>query len=91
MPQMHDVPDDWNRDHRCCLECGNADPDVTLRAITHPATHQQALVCTRHLVDVAAVLGSFVPTGHTVDQQAPKPSITPTASSAPAARHRSRT
>jgi hypothetical protein len=58
MTQIHDVPDDWNPDHRCCLECGNSAPDVTLRALTHPATNQQALACTRHLADVAAVLNS---------------------------------
>ncbi|MEU8482408.1 hypothetical protein [Streptomyces sp. NPDC048641] len=56
MPPIHDVPDDWNPAHRCCLECGNSDPDVTLRAVTHPATNQQALACTRHLEDVSAVL-----------------------------------
>lgn len=90
MPQIHDVPDDWNPNHRCCLECGNSDPDVTLRALTHPTTNQQALACTRHLADVAAVLASYEPGQHTVEQQAPKPSTTPTASSTPANCRRSR-
>lgn len=90
MPQIHDVPDDWNPDHRCCLECGNSDPQVTLRAITHPATNQQALACTRHLVDVAAVLDSLGSTPHTADPQLPKLAATPPTSSAPVPRHRSR-
>ncbi|MFH8991355.1 hypothetical protein [Streptomyces sp. NPDC017940] len=59
MTQLHEVPDDWNPRHRCCLECGNSDPEVTLRAITHPATNQQALACTRHIAEVDAVLDSF--------------------------------
>lgn len=90
MTQVHDVPDDWNPDHRCCLKCGNSDPDVTLRALTHPATNQQALACTRHLADVAAALAAYEPAQHTVEQQAPKPYSTPTASSAPANRRRPR-
>ncbi|KUN03543.1 hypothetical protein AQI95_23955 [Streptomyces yokosukanensis] len=56
MTQIHEVPDDWNPDHRCCLECGNSDPEVTLRAVTHAATNQQALACTRHIAEVGAVL-----------------------------------
>ncbi|MEV0445548.1 hypothetical protein AB0I84_12105 [Streptomyces spectabilis] len=59
MPHIHDVPDDWNPRHRCCLECGNRDPQVTLRALTHTTTNQQALACTRHLTEVSAVLDSF--------------------------------
>ncbi|WP_420036010.1 hypothetical protein ACN2WE_30740 [Streptomyces sp. cg28] len=58
MPPLHDVPDDWPLDGRCCLECGNSEPDVTLRAITQPATNQQALACTRHIQDVSATLGT---------------------------------
>ncbi|MFE3375783.1 hypothetical protein [Streptomyces anulatus] len=90
MPQIHDVPDDWNPNHRCCLECGNSDPDVTLRALTHPATNQQALACTRHLADVAAVLDSYVSAHHAEEQHAPKPSTAPTASSTPTTRRRPR-
>ncbi|MEU4176509.1 hypothetical protein [Streptomyces sp. NPDC026589] len=86
MTQVHDVPDDWNPNHRCCLECGNSDPDVTLRALTHPATNQQALACTRHLADVAAVLASYEPAHLAEEQRAPKPSTTPTAPSTPATR-----
>ncbi|MGW2858222.1 hypothetical protein [Streptomyces sp. NPDC001205] len=82
MPQIHDVPDDWNPGHRCCLECGNSDPDVTLRALTHPATIQQALACTRHLADVAAVLDSFAPAPHAAAGQAPKLATTPAPSCA---------
>lgn len=90
MTHIHDVPDDWNPDHRCCLECGNSDPQVTLRAITHPATNQQALACTRHLADVAAVLDSVGSAPHTTDQQVPKLATTPPTSSPPAPRHRTR-
>ncbi|GGU55085.1 hypothetical protein GCM10010211_19710 [Streptomyces albospinus] len=90
MPQIHDVPDDWNPRHRCCLECGNSDPDVTLRALTHPATNQQALACTRHIADVAAVLDSFAPTPQPAAEQAPKLATAPAPSSAPGPRHRSR-
>ncbi|MGW5868238.1 hypothetical protein ACWFRJ_39535 [Streptomyces sp. NPDC055239] len=53
---IHEVPDDWPSDGRCCLECGNSEPDVYLRAITQPGTKQQALACTRHLNDVSALL-----------------------------------
>ncbi|MFL0025908.1 hypothetical protein ACJBCE_23595 [Streptomyces sp. NBUL23] len=76
MPQIHDVPDDWDPNGRCCLECGNSDPDVTLRT----------LACTRHLADVAAVLDSYVPAHHAEEQHAPKPSTAPPASSTPATR-----
>ncbi|MEU5898650.1 hypothetical protein [Streptomyces venezuelae] len=88
MTQIHDVPDDWNPDHRCCLECGNSDPEVTLRAITHSATYQQALTCTRHIADVSAILDEAA--RHTAAEQAPKPAASPTAPSTPAPRHRSR-
>ncbi|MFJ9085750.1 hypothetical protein ACIRL3_25345 [Streptomyces sp. NPDC102384] len=87
MTQVHEVPDGWNPDHRCCLECDNTAPDVTLRALIHPATNQQALACTRHLSAVAAVLDSFASATHTVPEQGPQSATTPTA---PAARHRSR-
>lgn len=90
MTQIHDVPDDWNPDHRCCLECGNSDPEVTLRAITHSVTTQQALACTRHIADVSAVLDSLATVAHTEAEQAPKPATTPASPSAPAPRHRSR-
>ena len=90
MTQVHEVPDDWNPDHRCCLECGNADPDVTLLALTHPVTNQQALACTRHIADVAAVLDSVAPAPHTTDEQVPTTAM-PTPASAPAPRPRSRT
>ncbi|MFJ4973227.1 hypothetical protein [Streptomyces sp. NPDC088755] len=83
MLEIHDVPDDWNPNGRCCLECGNSDPDVTLRALT---ANQQAIACTRHLADVAAVLDSYVPAHHAEEQRAPKPSTTPTAPSTPATR-----
>ncbi|MGW7096562.1 hypothetical protein [Streptomyces sp. NPDC054874] len=86
MPQIHDVPDDWNPNHRCYLECGNSDPDVTLRALTHPTTNQQAIACTRHLADVAAVLDSYGPAHHAEEQRAPNPSTTPSAPSTPATR-----
>ncbi|WP_172381141.1 hypothetical protein [Streptomyces sp. MNP-20] len=72
MHLIHDVPDDWNPGQRCCLECGNSDVSVTLRAITHQATNQQALACTRHIADVAAVLDSFA--------RIPQPPITTGAS-----------
>lgn len=91
MPQIHDVSDDWNPDHRCCLECGNSAPDVTLRAITHPASNQQALACTRHVTDVAAVLDSFASAPQPAAEQAPKLATAPAPSSAPASRNRSRT
>lgn len=90
MPLIHDVPDDWNPDHRCCLECGNSAPDVTLRAISHRATNQQALACTRHIADVAAVLEPFVPTSYSPAEQVSKPGATPAPSSPPATSHRSR-
>ncbi|NUT11882.1 MAG: hypothetical protein HOQ38_15540 [Nonomuraea sp.] len=90
MPLIHDVPDDWNPDHRCCLECGNSDSDVTLQAITHRATNQQALACTRHIADVAAVLESFASASHSPAEQVSKPGATPAPSSAPAPSHRSR-
>lgn len=77
MTQINEVPDDWNPDHCCCLECGNSDPDVTLQAITHPATNQQALACTRDIADVAAVLGPLASASHTAAQQVPKPATTP--------------
>ncbi|ELS55908.1 hypothetical protein STVIR_3253 [Streptomyces viridochromogenes Tue57] len=90
MPLIHDVPDDWNPDHRCCLECGNSAPDVTLRAITHRATHQQALACTRHIADVAAVLESFAPASQIPDEQVSKPGAAPATSTVPGPSHRSR-
>ncbi|MEV5979673.1 hypothetical protein [Streptomyces sp. NPDC052114] len=89
MPQIHDVPDDWNPDHRCCLECGNSDPEVTLRALTHTATNQQALACTRHIAEVTAVLDSFAAAPRTPAEQ-PMLATAPTPSSAPASRQRSR-
>ncbi len=91
MTQIHDVPDDWNPRHRCCLECGNSEPEVTLRAITHTATDQQALACTRHIADVAAVLDSFAAAPNTPAEQPPKPATAPAPSSVTAPRHRSRT
>ncbi|MGI5457513.1 hypothetical protein ACQEWB_30975 [Streptomyces sp. CA-249302] len=90
MPLIHGVPDDWNPDHRCCLECGNSDPDVTLRAISHRATNQQALACIRHIAEVAAVLESFVPASHSPAEQVSKPGATSAPSSAPALSHWSR-
>ncbi|MEV8125397.1 hypothetical protein AB0P07_15045 [Streptomyces sp. NPDC085944] len=90
MPLIYDVPDDWNPDHRCCLECGNSDPDVTLRAITHQASNQQALACTRHIADVAAVLESNAPAPQAPSAQVSKPGVTPASSSVPAPAHRSR-
>lgn len=83
-------PSRRNPDHRCCLACGNTDPDVTLRAITDPATDQQVLACTRHLADVAAVLDSFGFAPHTADQPVPKRDTTPPAYRAPGPRPRSR-
>lgn len=90
LPPIHDVPDDWNPNQRCCLHCGNEDPDLTLQAITHPATNQQALACTRHLVNVAAILDSFGDAPRSADLQAPKPTTTPASSSATAPPLRSR-
>lgn len=90
MTQIHDVPDDWNPRHRCCLECGNSDPEVTLRAITHTSTDQQALACTRHIADVVTVLESFAGATHTPAEQPPKPATAPAPSSPAAPRHRSR-
>lgn len=90
MPLIHDVPKDWDPDHRCCLECGNSDPDVTLRAIGHRATNQQALACTRHIADVAAVLESFALASQIPAEHGSKPGAAPAASSAPAPAHRSR-
>lgn len=90
MTQIHDVPDDWSPRHRCCLECGNSDPEVTLRALTHATTKQQALACTRHVADVAAVLDSFASPAQTGAEQAPKLATAPALSTAPASRHRSR-
>ncbi|MFD3563541.1 hypothetical protein ACFWVU_28300 [Streptomyces sp. NPDC058686] len=90
MPLIHDDPDDWNPAYRCCLECGNSDPDVTLRAITHRASNQQALACTRHIADVAAVLESFVAASQIAFEQVSKPGATAAASSVPAPSHRSR-
>lgn len=55
--RIQDVPADWSPDHRCCLECGNAEPQVQLRAITHTGTSQQALTCDRHVDQVGAALG----------------------------------
>lgn len=88
MTQIHDVPDDWNPDECCCLECGNTDPEVTLQAITHSATNQQALACTRHIADVSAALDSFVTAAHTAAEQ--HRTVAPTTPPAPATRHRSR-
>ncbi|WP_327352866.1 hypothetical protein [Streptomyces sp. NBC_01304] len=90
MTQIHEVPSDWNPDHRCCLECGNSDPEVTLQALTHTATNQQALACCRHIADVAATLESSASAAYIADGQVPRPATTPTVSSAPAPRHRSR-
>ncbi|MEU4351779.1 hypothetical protein [Streptomyces sp. NPDC023838] len=90
MPQIHDVPDDWNPEHRCCLKCGNTDPEVTLRALTHTATNQQALGCTRHVADVAAILDSSTSAPQPAAEQAPKLATAPAPSSAPASRYRSR-
>ncbi|MEU4347020.1 hypothetical protein [Streptomyces sp. NPDC023838] len=90
MTQIHNVPDDWNPGHRCCLECGNSDPDVTLRAITHAATNQQALACTRHVADVAAVLDSSTSAPQPAAEQAPKLTTAPAPAVAPASRHRFR-
>lgn len=73
MPQIHDVPDDWNPARRCCLECGNSTPDVRLRAITHPTTNQQALACTRHTSEVAAVLDSFASAPEAPAEPSPSP------------------
>lgn len=89
MPLIHDVPDDWEPGHRCCLACGNSDPDVTLRAISR-ATNQQALACTRHIADVAAVLESFAPASHSPTEQVSMPGATLAPSSAPAPSQRSR-
>ncbi|MYT96635.1 MULTISPECIES: hypothetical protein [unclassified Streptomyces] len=90
MTQIHEVPDDWNPDHRCCLECGDSDREVTLRAITHLATNQQALACTRHIAEVTAVLDPFAAAPRTPAEQSPTLAVAPAQSSAPAPRHRSR-
>lgn len=87
MPQIHDVPSDWNPAHRCCLECGNSNPDVTLRAITHPATNQQALACTRHISEVSAVLDSFASAPGAPAEQSTAPLPSPPGSPAQS-RHR---
>ncbi|MFD8340669.1 DUF6409 family protein, partial [Streptomyces solisilvae] len=55
--RIEDVPADWSPAHRCCLECGNTEPQVQLRAITHTGTSQQALACDRHVDQVGAALG----------------------------------
>lgn len=55
--RIQDVPADWSPAHRCCLKCGNAEPQVQLRAITHTGTSQQALTCDRHVDQVGAALG----------------------------------
>ena len=90
MTQIHEVPDDWNPDHRCCLECGNSDPEVTLRALTHAATNQQALACTRHIAEVGAVLDSFASAPRTPAQQPPMLATVPAPSSALAPPHGAR-
>lgn len=85
--KIHNVPDDWNPDHRCCLECGNTEPQVQLRALTHPVTNQQALACSRHISPVAAILNSYAPAPHTAAEETPKSATSP----APTPRHRPRT
>ncbi|MDJ0466133.1 DUF6409 family protein [Streptomyces sp. H27-C3] len=55
--RIQEVPTDWHIDHRCCLECGNDEPTVQLKAVTHTRTGQQALACDRHIEQVAAALG----------------------------------
>ncbi|MER6253709.1 hypothetical protein ABT224_20365 [Streptomyces sp. NPDC001584] len=51
------VPSDWPPESRCCLECGNAEPDVHLEAVLNTETGKQALACTRHIEWVAPSLG----------------------------------
>ncbi|WP_435245205.1 hypothetical protein [Streptomyces tendae] len=52
--EISDVPTDWDPDERCCLECGNDEPLVSLVAVLGPT--QCALSCTRHVDQVAAAL-----------------------------------
>lgn len=91
MTQIHAVPDDWDPRHRCCLECGNSGPEVALRAITHSATTQQALACTRHIADVTAVLDANASAPHTPSTQSSTPTVAPAQSSAPAPQRRPHT
>lgn len=53
---VQDVPADWPANHRSCLECGNTEPTVELKAITHTKTKQQALACGRHISQVGTIL-----------------------------------
>ncbi len=55
--EFGDVPADWEPNTRCCLECGNTEPLVSLLAVTNLATNKQALSCPRHAQQVAAALG----------------------------------
>lgn len=52
--ETSDVPTDWDPDGRCCLECGNDEPLVTLVAVLRRG--RCALACTRHVDQVAAAL-----------------------------------
>ncbi|MFF8992584.1 hypothetical protein ACF09H_22115 [Streptomyces sp. NPDC014983] len=54
---LEEVPSDWKPEHRCCLECGNSEPLVSLLAVTNVNTNKQALTCRRHVEWVAAALG----------------------------------
>ncbi|WP_432158576.1 hypothetical protein [Streptomyces sp. bgisy153] len=56
MYEFGDVPADWQPGTRCCLECGNSEPLVSLIAVTNLSTSKQALACTRHAEQVAAAL-----------------------------------
>jgi hypothetical protein len=91
MTQVPAVPDDWDPRHRCCLKCGNSEPEVALRAITHSATTQQALACNRHIAEVTAVLDSHASAPRTAPTQSSTPAITPVQSSAPAPQRRPHT
>ncbi|MFD5878447.1 hypothetical protein [Streptomyces yangpuensis] len=50
------VPTDWPPEERCCLECGNSEPDVSLLAVLNTGTNKQALACSRHIEWVATNL-----------------------------------